>query len=156
MSVVYRLTQDNRKQSKTKGKWYARSLHTGVIDIDGLANIMQANCTLKKSDILAVIAELVDVMRAQLQNSQKVILGGLGSFKVGLKTKPADTSLDFNPQKNIVGARVLFHPTTYTTANRKRTSFLLQGMTVKEATKYDVKKPKKTRKAASGDTSHVQ
>ena len=85
MSVVYRLTQDNRKQSKTKGKWYARSLHTGVIDIDGLASIMQANCTLKKSDILAVIAELVDVMRAQLQNSQKVILGGLGSFKVGLK-----------------------------------------------------------------------
>ena len=144
MSVVYRLTQDNRKQSKTKGKWYARSLHTGVIDIDGLASIMQANCTLKKSDILAVIAELVDVMR------------GLGSFKVGLKTKPADTSLDFNPQKNIVGARVLFHPTTYTTANRKRTSFLLQGMTVKEATKYDVKKPKKTRKAASGDTSHAQ
>ncbi len=68
MSVVYRLTQDNRKQSKTKGKWYARSLHTGVIDIDGLASIMQANCTLKKSDILAVIAELVDVMRAQLQN----------------------------------------------------------------------------------------
>lgn len=58
MSVVYRLTQDNRKQSKTKGKWYARSLHTGVIDIDGLASIMQANCTLKKSDILAVIAEL--------------------------------------------------------------------------------------------------
>ena len=117
---------------------------------------MQANCTLKKSDILAVIAELVDVMRAQLQNSQKVILGGLGSFKVGLKTKPADTSLDFNPQKNIVGARVLFHPTTYTTANRKRTSFLLQGMTVKEATKYDVKKPKKTRKTVSGDTSHAQ
>ena len=22
MSVVYRLTQDNRKESKTKGKWY--------------------------------------------------------------------------------------------------------------------------------------
>ena len=29
-------------------------------------------------------------------------------------------------------------------------------MTVKEATKYDVKKPKKTRKAASGETSHAQ
>ena len=75
MSVVYRLTQDNRKQSKTKGKWYARSLHTGVIDIDGLASIMQANCTLKKSDILAVIAELVDVMRAQLQKLSKGDLG---------------------------------------------------------------------------------
>ena len=99
MSVVYRLTQDNRKESKTKGKWYARALHTGVIDIEGLANIMQANCTLKKSDILAVIAELVDVMRAQLQNSQKVVLDGLGSFKVGLKTKPADTSTDFYSSK---------------------------------------------------------
>ena len=29
-------------------------------------------------------------------------------------------------------------------------------MTVKEATKSDVKKPKKTRKTASGDTSHAQ
>ena len=154
MSVVYRLTQDNRKESKTKGKWYARALHTGVIDIEGLANIMQANCTLKKSDILAVIAELVDVMRAQLQNSQKVVLDGLGSFKVGLKTKPADTSTDFTPQ-NIVGARVLFRPTSYTTANRKRASFLLQGMSVKEATKYDVKKPKKARGGATSETAHA-
>ena len=95
MSVVYRLTQDNRKESKTKGKWYARALHTGVIDIEGLANIMQANCTLKKSDILAVIA------------------------------------------------------------NRKRASFLLQGMSVKEATKYDVKKPKKARGGATSETAHA-
>lgn len=104
-----------------------------------------------KSDILAVIAELVDVMRAQLQNFQKEVLDSLGSFKVGLKTKPADTSTDFTPQKNIVSARVLFRPTSYTTANHKRTSFLLQDMSMKEATKYDVKKSRKKRNGATAE-----
>lgn len=155
MSVSYKLYQEKRTNSSRKGQWYARACHVGVVTTEQLAEIMQANCTLKKSDILAVIAELVDVMRAQLQNSQKVVLDGLGSFKVGLKTKPADTSTDFTPQKNIVGARVLFRPTSYTTANRKRASFLLQGMSVKEATKYDVKKPKKVRGGAISETAHA-
>ena len=44
MAVSYRLYQNNR-EGKFKGMWYARASHNGTVDIDKLADIMQANCT---------------------------------------------------------------------------------------------------------------
>lgn len=73
MPILYKLRQDNRKNSVNKGKWYARSIMNGTtVGTNELANIMQRNCTLKKSDIIAVIAELVETMADQLQNSMRV------------------------------------------------------------------------------------
>lgn len=42
MAVSYRLYQNNR-EGKFKGMWYARACHNGTVDIDKLADIMQAN-----------------------------------------------------------------------------------------------------------------
>ena len=53
MSVSYKLYQEKRTNSSRKGQWYARACHVGVVTTEQLAEIMQANCTLKKSDILA-------------------------------------------------------------------------------------------------------
>ena len=44
MAVSYRLYQNNR-EGKFKGMWYARASHNGTVDINKLADIMQANCT---------------------------------------------------------------------------------------------------------------
>ena len=88
MALNYRLYQSNRKDN-TKGKWYARVAHTSTIDTNGLAAIMQANCTVKRSDILAVISELVEVMTTELQNSKRVRIDGFGTFK--LQNRPART-----------------------------------------------------------------
>ena len=33
MAVMYKLYQNNRKDSKTKGKWYARAIHTQMTDL---------------------------------------------------------------------------------------------------------------------------
>ena len=41
---------------------------------------LQRNCTVKKADILAVLDELVETMRDQLQDSKRVKLDGFGSF----------------------------------------------------------------------------
>ena len=45
MAVFYKLYQDNRRNSNHQGEWYARAVHTGTVDIDDLAEEMQANCT---------------------------------------------------------------------------------------------------------------
>ena len=89
MAVFYKLHQEKRKESKFKGQWYARAVATETVNTMALADIMQQNCTLKRSDIVAVIAELVDVMKQQLQDSKRIKLDGLGTFKIGLNTKPA-------------------------------------------------------------------
>ena len=76
MSVFYRLHQDKSKNTVRSGKWYARAVPTAVINTRQLAEIMQRNCTVKKSDILAVLDELVETMRDQMQDSKRVKLDG--------------------------------------------------------------------------------
>lgn len=132
MSVFYRLYQNNRLNSKTKDKWYARAVATETIDLYALATIMQQNCTVKKSDILAVLTELVEVMQQQLQSSKRVKINGLGSFKIGLKTQPADTAKDFNALKNVTGMRVLFQPEVSINKDKSRVRTFLHGCKVQE------------------------
>ena len=50
MAVKYKIYQSNRKDA-FKGKWYARAVHDGTVTTDDLADIMQDNCTVKRSDI---------------------------------------------------------------------------------------------------------
>ena len=138
MPVLYRLSKDNRAKSATKGQFFARAVQVGTIDIEALAKIMQANCTIKAADIKAVLTELVETMTAQLQNAMRVKLDGLGAFKIGLKTKAADTAKDFTVGKNVVGMRINFPPEAKTDSAGNRQQALLGGAKVQEAPKNDV------------------
>ena len=139
MAVNYKLYQCNR-EGKQKGLWYARASYNGTVDTAQLADIMQANCTVKRSDILAVIAELVEVMSTQLANSMRVKLDGFGSFKIGLATAPADTAKEFTAA-NIKGMHVIFQPEASRQAGKKfYDRVLLKGVKVREANIYDVDK----------------
>ena len=100
MAVFYKLYQDNRRNSSHQGEWYARAVHTGTVNIDDLAEEMQANCTVKRADIVAVLSELVETMQKHLQMSHRVKLDRLGTFKIGMSTKPAATIEDFTAGQN--------------------------------------------------------
>ena len=89
MPVFYRLHQDQSVGTKRSGKWYARMVPTSCINTRQLAEIIQRNCTVKKSDVMAVLEELVETMRDQLQDSKRVKLDGFGSFKIGINCKGA-------------------------------------------------------------------
>lgn len=95
---------------------------------------------MKRSDILAVLAELVEVMTDQLQNSMRVKLNGFGAFKIGLKTIPAATAKEFN-MNNIKGMHVIFQPeATRQAGKRFYNHTFLANAKVREATVYDVDK----------------
>ena len=136
MAIKYRLYQDNRAESKNRGKWYARAIYPKT------PQMIQDNVSVKKSDVIAVLDELVNVMKLWLQESYRVSLDGFGSFKIGLATKPADTAKDFSAAKHVVGSRVNFQPETHWTAadgGRRRRVFL-EGLTVEETPVNDVDK----------------
>ena len=71
---------------------------------------IEASCTVKRADVLAVISELVVVMKQALQDSKRVKLDGFGSFKLGLSTSPSDTAKGFTAAKNVKDIHVLFQP----------------------------------------------
>lgn len=140
MAVMYKLYQDKRMSSTTKDKWYARAIHPQVIETDALAERIQRNCTVKRSDVVAVLAELVEVMQDELQQSRVVKLNGFGSFKIGLRTRPAAKAFDFNVPGNVVNYCVNFLPemTGGGGKGKKRNRRFLDGIKVQEAPKNSV------------------
>ena len=139
MALKYKMYKSTRND-KTANKWYARAVHEDTIDLNGLASIMQANCTVKESDILAVLRELVETMTRELQSSKRVKIDGFGAFKIGLTSKGADSASDFKASTNITGTHILFQPEVTVDAQHVRTYKLLSGVKVSEASIYNVDK----------------
>ena len=139
MSVFYRLYQNNNQQSSAYKKWYARAVVTETMTTRQLAEIMQENCTVKRSDIEAVLRELVPTMTRAMQDSKRVKIDGLGSFKIGLKTKPAASPKEFNVQANVKVLHINFLPETYKDKNNnRRVTDMLNRCTVTELPKNTV------------------
>ena len=140
MSVLYRLHQDQSVGTKKSGKWYARMVPIGMIDTHGLAEIIQRNCTVKKADVLAVLEELVETMRDQLQDSKRVKLDGFGSFKIGIQCRGARSARAFTVTDNIEGVRVVFTPESTHDQAGNRSKQFLQGVKVEELPENKVDK----------------
>ena len=132
MSVFYRLHQDQSTGTKRSGKWYARAVPTAVINTRQLAEIIQRNCTVKRSDVMAVLEELVEVMKDQMQDSKRVKLDGFGSFKIGIESKGAATAAKFTVADHIKGLHVVFMPERSTDTAGNRVKQFLQGAKVEE------------------------
>ena len=134
MAIKYKLYQDNRAESKNRGKWYARAIYPKTPkNTKDLAQMIQDNVSVKRADVIAVLDELVNVMKLWLQESYRVSLDGLGSFKIGLKTKGALRKEDFTATKNIVGSRLNFCPEGKVNKEGRRIKAFLDGVTVKNA-----------------------
>ena len=140
MPVPYKLYKNTRAGSKTEGKWYARATHYSILDTDKLASQIESATTLTKPDIVACIAAFLQYIRDGLRAGQRVKLDKFGSFKVGMKTSPADTAKDFSATTNVKSVHVIFQPAVEVSADGKRTKSLLSGVKVEEMHTYNVDK----------------
>ena len=105
-AIQYVTYQDNRKNGTNL--WYGRAVYPSTIDLDAIAERIQQNCSMKKSDVMAVLTELIETMRYELQNSNKVKLDGFGTFYIGLRSKGAIDEKDFNANEYVKGFSVKF------------------------------------------------
>ena len=105
-AIQYVTYQDNRRNG-TK-LWYGRAVHPTTVSLDQIAERIQQNCSMKKSDVMAVLVEMIETMNYELQNSNKVKLDGLGTFFINLRTKGAVAEDKFNANENVAGFRVKF------------------------------------------------
>ena len=130
MAHLYKLVKNtNEKMTGAFGKWFARPVYTGTIDLDGIAERIQRNSTAKKSDAKAVLTEMVEVITDALQASQRVHINGFGTFKIGMSSKGADDVKKFNILENLKGVHVLFQPeTTVDSGTKKRVRGMTSGI----------------------------
>ena len=113
MSQKYIKSKNNNSHNaKTYGKYYAKPVYDGkFIETDEIADFIQTQATLKRSDIKAALDELGAAMKHFLGMGQKIRLSGIGIFKVGFSSIGVARAEDCTAS-TITSRRVLFQPET--------------------------------------------
>jgi len=104
-------TPDNNQYNpKCYGKYYAKPVYDkNFVETDEIADFIQTQATLKRSDIKASLDELGAAMKHFLEMGQKVRLAGIGIFKVGFSSIGVAKVEDCTAA-TITSRRVLFQP----------------------------------------------
>ncbi len=112
MSQKFVKVKNNNLRSNAFGKYFAKAVYDkGFVETKQLAEYIQSQASVKRSDIIAVLDELGAAMKHYFELGQKVKLEGIGIFKVGFSSIGADKVEDLGAQ-NITTRRVLFTPET--------------------------------------------
>ena len=112
MSQKFKKIQNKNDESTAFGKWFATAVYDQhFIETEQLADFIQTQASVKKSDIKAVLDELGSAMKHFFELGQKVKLDGIGIFKVGFSSIGTTEKEDCGAQ-TITMRRVLFQPET--------------------------------------------
>ena len=84
---------------------------SSFVETDEIADFIQTQATLKRSDIKAALDELGAAMKHFLEMGQKIRLAGIGIFKVGFSSIGV-VKADDCTASTITSRRVLFQPET--------------------------------------------
>ena len=100
--IYYKKYQNKNEESKAYGKWYARAVNNGTVDLEGLAEHMsEHNTPYSKGAIAGVLTDMVSCIRELVLEGKAVKLPNLAIFQIGLTTIGANTPEDFNIKKNV-------------------------------------------------------
>ena len=112
MAQKFKKLQNKNNESAAYGKWFATAVYDQhFIETEQLADFIQTQASVKKSDIKAVLDELGSAMKHFFELGQKVRLDGIGIFKVGFSSIGA-IDKESCSASNITTRRVLFQPET--------------------------------------------
>lgn len=138
--MLYKLLQNKNYKSSAFEKWYAKPVWMHTVTTEEVCDLIQRNCTVKRSDVRAVIEELVEVIHDGVCRGDRVVLDGLGTFKCGINSKGAEKPEEFDGTY-IKDFHVLFYPTTTVEKNGNRVRSLLKGCTAKQIPQYSLPEP---------------
>ena len=125
MSIPYSLILRQVRPGKPEqgNKTYPAAQYRQVLDLSAMAAHMTAHSSkYDKGDIMAVVTQLASCIREQLLLGNKVTLGDLGSFSVGLDAKSANNAESFSTSL-IERARVRWSPSNALSNLEKEATF---------------------------------
>ena len=112
MSQKFIKSQNKNSHSPAHGKYFTKAVYdNSFIETEQLAEFIQTQASVKKSDIKAVLDELGGAMKHFFEMGQKIRLDGIGIFKVGFSSIGV-IKLEDCGAANITTRRVLFQPET--------------------------------------------
>lgn len=75
-----------------------------------IMSMVQANCSAKRSDVIAVMTEFMEILKDSLQNGKSVHLDGIGKFRIAIESNCVDCPEDFQASRDIRNVRCKFMP----------------------------------------------
>jgi len=112
MAQKFIKSKNNNSKSTAYGKYFATAVYDEkFITTEQIADFIQQQCSIKKSDIKAALDELGGAMKHFFELGQKIRLDGIGIFKVGFSSIGVDKVGDCSAA-TITDRRVLFQPET--------------------------------------------
>ena len=107
-----KLKNNNRANVKAYGKYFATAVYDNhFVGTDEIADFIQRQASVKKSDIKAVLQELGEAMKHFFEMGQKIKLEGIGILKVGFSSIGV-TKAEECSASTITTRRILFQPET--------------------------------------------
>lgn len=110
MSLFVRLKQYKNKTKSSYGKYYTEAVYTGEVTTREIAKAVSENTTFRPGEVRGLIDEIVAEMKRQLQNSNIVVIDGLGRFRLMVESEGVEKEEDFNLQRDIKSIRCKFLP----------------------------------------------
>ena len=101
MSIRIKLIKNNIKRSSSYGKYFAKTVRGNDVNLQDLAEEAARNCSLKKSDVIAVVTELEEMMSHRLADGGTIVLKGIGRFSLRVESDGVDDPKDFSIKKHI-------------------------------------------------------
>ena len=112
MAQKFIKSQNKNSKSIAFGKYFATAVYDEkFITTEQIADFIQQQCSIKKSDIKAALDELGGAMKHFFELGQKIRLAGIGIFKVGFSSIGV-TKLEDCSAATITERRILFQPET--------------------------------------------
>ena len=112
MSQKFIKSQNKNSSSQAFGKYFAQAVYDNhFVGTEELADFIQRQASVKKSDIKAVLQELGEALKHFFEMGQKIKLNGIGIFKVGFSSIGV-TKLEDCGAQTITTRRILFQPET--------------------------------------------
>ncbi len=111
MAVNYVIVpKTNPQDRKAAPKFYAQAKGRGELTFRKLSKeIAEGSTTVSDTDVLAVLNDLVKVLRRHLENGEIVRFGDFGSFQIGISSEGAETAEKFHSSL-IKNPKVTFRP----------------------------------------------
>jgi predicted histone-like DNA-binding protein len=98
MAVKYSVNErGNPLKPQDPKKWYATARAAGELTFRQLSKeIAEGSTTVSDTDVMAVLNDLIKILRRHLANGEIVRFGDFGSFQISIGSDGAETEAKFN------------------------------------------------------------
>ena len=125
--IFYLLKQNNIKNSKIYGKWFAHGKTIETLNTRKLANHIAEHGSIYTPDVVfGVLEKFRSCLLEMLLESKRVKIDGLGIFFTTLENEKGGAAQkeDFTPQKNLKALHIRFLPDSTTETNISSREFI--------------------------------